>query len=71
MTMIICLPFIYWLSGTVASGSIFFDIMNSIHEKPFIIDGLSISTIAFAAIMIGSSILNPEKEVVIKEKEEF
>lgn len=71
MFTMLWLPIIYILTNNLMNNSVIFKIINSIHEQPFILIGLSILIIAFAAIMIGTSIMYPDKEVIIKEKEEF
>lgn len=71
MTLLIGLPIINWLFNFINANSSIYKIINSIYEKPFIMSGLSILTISFTAIMIGLSIMYPNKEVVIKKKEEF
>jgi hypothetical protein len=71
MTIIIILPFCYWLSTNIALDTGIYEVMRKIHDQPFIMSGLSIVMFALTAIMIIKSHLYPNKEIVIEQKEEF
>lgn len=71
ISLVFLIPFSYWLSNTIAANSGIYKFMNSIHEQPFIMPFLSIVILALTAIVLITKVFYPNKEVVIKEKEEF
>lgn len=71
ISLLFLIPFCYWLSTAIAANSGIYEFMNNIYEQPFIMSGLSIVIVALTVIILITKVFYPDKEVVIKEKEEF